>query len=104
MVSHLAVIISSDHSSRHVYSVHLNTIHPCEVMGSNVKQAGRSGSTPDKGITGDAERRTCRDRHRRKIRNRKVLSMHYFATTRANERALKTKELFSMIKEKVVEK
>lgn len=27
-------------------------------MGSFMRQAGRSGSTPDRGITGDAERRT----------------------------------------------
>lgn len=56
MVSHVTVIITQ--VSRHVYSVHPSTIHTCEVMDGLVHEAGRSGSTPDRGITGDAERRT----------------------------------------------
>lgn len=79
MVSHVTMIIIQ--VSRHVHSGLLSAIHLSWWMDSYVGQAGRSGSTPDKGITGSAKR-TWRDR--RRIRNRKVLSKLYFATTRAD--------------------
>lgn len=39
MVSHVTVVITQ--VSRHIHSVHLSTIHTCEVMDGLVHEAGR---------------------------------------------------------------